>query len=86
MSSNSGSGSGVDGLFSEFREVLTKTLDALESEQSKINKAVIAAMSMQQRDIYCQSLADQGVKSSRIEKITGKSQPTINRHLNGKNS
>ena len=45
-----------------------------------------SALTMEQRDTFCQTLADSGVKTSRIQKLTGKSQPTINRHLNGKNS
>ncbi len=78
------------GLFDEIKHEMTSFIDkgfaALETEQSKINKAFFAAMTMQQRDAFCQSLADQSVKPSRMERITGKSQPTVNRHLNGKNS
>ncbi|MFP3549143.1 hypothetical protein SB861_00345 [Paraburkholderia sp. SIMBA_049] len=85
-----GTGSISVGLFDEFKKemgaVLDKGFAILETEQSKVNKAVFEALSMQQRDVYCQSLRDQGVKASRIEKITGKSHPTVNRHLNGKNS
>lgn len=75
-----------DGLFSEFRKLINSGIDALETEQSKVNKAFFDALSMGQRDAFCQSLDSQGVKSRRIEKITGKSQPTVNRHLNGKSS
>lgn len=74
------------GLFQDIRDVLNKTIDALETEQSKINKAFFDALSQEQRDKFCKSLAEQNVKTKRIEKITGKSQPTINRHLNSKSS
>lgn len=74
------------GLFQEVRAVLNTALDALESEQSKVNKALFEALTPQQRDTFCKTLADQNVKPKRIQTITGKSQPTINRHLNGKNS
>jgi hypothetical protein len=74
------------GLFQEVRAVLNSALDALESEQSKVNKALFEALTPQQRDTFCKTLADQNVKPKRIQTITGKSQPTINRHLNGKNS
>ncbi len=78
------------GVFSSIKDEMISALDrgfsALESEQSKINKAVFDALSMEQRDSYCKSLESNGVKAKRIEKITGKSQPTINRHLNNKNS
>lgn len=77
-------------LFSEFRTEVTKLLDTgisiLETEQSKINAAFFEALSMEQRDTFCQSLSGRGVKPQRIQKITKKSQPTVNRHLNGKNS
>ena len=65
---------------------IEKGFSALESDQSKVNKAFFEALTMEQRDTFCQTLADSGVKTSRIQKLTGKSQPTINRHLNGKNS
>ena len=74
------------GLFNEVRAVLNTALDALESEQSKVNKALFEALTPEQRDTFCQTLASQNVKPKRIETITGKSQPTVNRHLNGKNS
>lgn len=78
------------GLYEEFRKELGTFLDkgiaALETEQSKVNKAFFDALSMDQRDRFCQSLREQKLKTGRIEKITGKSQPTVNRHLNGKNS
>lgn len=66
--------------------VFDEGISAFESEQSKVNKAFFESLSMEQRDIFCQKLHDSGLKSSKIEKITGKSQPTINRHLNSKNS
>jgi len=74
------------GSFAEVRALINKGFDLLESEQSKINKAIFDAMPMEQRDKYCKSLGEQGVKAQRIAKLTGKSQPTINRHMNGKNS
>ena len=80
----------TSGLFDEFKKemgsILDKGVAILETEQSKVNKATFEALTMSQRDKYCQSLQSQGVKPSRIEKITGKSQPTINRHLNNKHS
>ena len=78
------------GLFDEIKHEMAAFIDkgfaALETEQSKINKAFFEALSMEQRDKFCQSLAVQGVKANRMERITGKSQPTVNRHVNGKNS
>jgi hypothetical protein len=65
---------------------IEKGFSALESDQSKVNKAFFEALTMEQRDTFCQTLNDSGVKTARIQKLTGKSQPTINRHLNGKNS
>lgn len=80
----------TSGLFDEIKQEMASFIDkgfaVLETEQSKVNKAIFDALTMQQRDDFCQSLASQGVKPSRMERITGKSQPTINRHLNGKNS
>ena len=75
-----------NGLFEIAREKINAVLDCLENEQSKINKAYFETLSMEQRDKFCCSLQEQGVNPKRIEKITGKSQPTINRHLNKKNS
>ena len=74
------------GLFQEVRAVLNTALDALESEQSKVNKAFFEALTPPQRDTFCKTLAAQNVKPKRMETITGKSQPTVNRHVNGKNS
>lgn len=71
-------------LFGELKNTLNTFIDKLESEQSKINKAIFEALTQEQRNTYCQSLKEQGVKSTRIEKITGKSQSTVNRHLNNK--
>lgn len=71
-------------LFGELKNTLNTFIDKLESEQSKINKAMFEALTQEQRNTYCQSLKEQGVKSTRIEKITGKSQSTVNRHLNNK--
>jgi len=74
------------GLFQDMRDAVNTVIDKFESEQSRVNKAFFDCLSQDQRDTFCKSLANQDVKSKRIEKITGKSQPTINRHLNGKNS
>lgn len=71
-------------IFAELKDTLNSFIDALESEQSKINKAFFDALSKEQKDVFCQHLKEQGFKSSKIEKVTGKSQSTINRHLNGK--
>ena len=83
-------GSGAGGLFDEIKQEMASFIDkgfaVLETEQSKVNKAFFDALTMQQRDAFCQSSASQGVKPSRMERITGKSQPTVNRHLNGKHS
>lgn len=74
------------GIYEDARNMMNKFIDSLESEQSKVNKAFFESLTMEQRDKFCQSLANQDIKTSKIEKITGRSQPTINRHLNGKNS
>lgn len=78
------------GLFDEIKQEMASFIDkgfsVLETEQSKVNKAIFSALSMSQRDTFCQSLAEQGIKPARMERITGKSQPTVNRHVNGKNS
>ncbi len=79
-----------DGPYDSFKRAMTETfekgIELLESEQSKVNKGFFEALTPAQRDTFCQTLDQQGVKSKRIEKITGKSPSTINRHLNGKNS
>lgn len=71
-----------NGLFSDLKRTINSCIDKIESEQSKINKAFFDSLSKEQRDLFCQSLKRQNVKPSRIEKITGKSQSTVNRHLN----
>ncbi|HDR0880056.1 TPA: hypothetical protein QB122_002107 [Pasteurella multocida] len=73
-----------NGLFSELKNALNTVIDNLESEQSKVNKAMFEALTQDQRNTFCQSLKNQNVKTSRIERITGKSQSTVNRHLNNK--
>lgn len=87
--SNTTTGKG-DGLFdelkSEMNSFLEKGLGIIESEQSKITKALFDTLEPAQRDIFCKSLSKQNVKPARLQKITGKSQSTVNRHLNGKNS
>ena len=70
----------------EMKGFIDKGFDVLETEQSKVNKAFFEALSPEQRDTFCCKLHEQGVKPKRLESITGKSQPTVNRHLNKKNS
>ena len=70
----------------ELTSAITKGFAALESENSKIHKAFFDALTMPQRDVFCQSLEARGLKAPRVEVITGKSTTTVNRHLNGKNS
>lgn len=77
------------GLLHEYKREMNAFLDKgfalIEGEQAKINRAVFAALSMEQRDVYCQHLnVEEKVKPSSISRITGKSQPTVSRHLNGK--
>lgn len=83
-------GGGGGGLFDQFRKVMNETMDKglsmLEAEQSKINKGFFEALTQPQRDSFCQNLDQQGIPAARIEKITGKSSSTVNRHINGKNS
>lgn len=79
-------GSVFSGIKEDMISAIDKGFSALEGEQSKMNKAFFECLSMEQRDKFCQSLSEQGMKSARIEKLTGKSQATINRHMNGKNS
>lgn len=78
------------GIFSQIQQELTSAITkgfaALESENSKIHKAIFDALTMSQRDVFCQSLEARGVKPPRLEAITGKSTTTVNRHLNGKHS
>jgi hypothetical protein len=78
------------GLFGQIQQELTSAINkgfaALESENSKIHKAFFDALTMPQRDVFCQSLQARNVKPSRLETITGKSAATVNRHLNGKHS
>ena len=49
-------------------------------------RATLAALSLEQRDSYCQSLRSSGYTPSEIAALADKSYPTISRHLNGKNS
>jgi hypothetical protein len=78
------------GIFGQIQQDLTSALQkgfaALESEHSKISKATFEAFTMAQRDVFCQTLHERGVRPPRIEAITGKSAATVNRHLNGKHS
>lgn len=72
------------GLFDELRDGVNSLIDKMESEQSKINKAMYEAMDMDQRSTFLKSLKGQGVSQKRMEKITGKEQSTISRTLNRK--
>jgi len=72
------------GLFDELRYGVNSLIDKMESEQSKINKAMFEALDMDQRSVFLKSLKEQGVKAKRMEKITGKEQSTISRTLNRK--
>ncbi len=78
------------GLFDELKREMNQFVERgfsiLETEQSRINRAFFEALTMPQRDVFCQSLGSQGVKPKRVERIIGKSQPTVNRHMNGKSS
>ena len=78
-----GPGSG-SGLYDELREGMNSIIDKLESEQSKINKAVFEALEKDKRTVYLKKLESQGVKPKRMEKITGRSQSVISRTLNDK--
>jgi len=66
------------------RDGVNSLIDKMESEQSKINKAFFEALSSEQRTVFLKSLENQDIKPKRMEKITGKSQSTVNRTLNGK--
>lgn len=72
------------GLFDELREGVNTIIDKMESEQSKVNKAMFEALTMEQRSVFLKSLEEQGVKRKRMESITGKEQSTINRTINRK--
>lgn len=72
------------GLFDELREGVNTIIDKMESEQSKVNKAMYEALTMEQRSVFLNTLEDQGVKRKRMENITGKEQSTINRTINRK--
>lgn len=65
---------------------LTNAVQSLANLQIATARATFEAMPLEQRDRYCQSLEDSGYTTKQIVSITGKSQPTVNRHLNGKNS
>jgi hypothetical protein len=49
-------------------------------------RATFEALPLDQRDKFCQSLRDSGFTPNQIVGLTDKSYPTVNRHLNGKNS
>ena len=72
--------------FTQFRDQVVTALDAFAQEQTKINRALFAALTPEQRDKFVQACADQGMKTPQIQLHTAKSQPTINRHKNGHNS
>lgn len=53
--------------------------------QAATLQATFDALPMDQRDVFCQSLRNEYTPNE-IAELTGKSYPTVNRHLNGKNS
>ncbi|OZY48568.1 MULTISPECIES: helix-turn-helix domain-containing protein [Pseudomonas] len=65
---------------------LQSAVETLAHLQAASMRATFTAMSMEQRDSYCQSLQNSGYTPTQIAAITDKSYPTVNRHLNGKNS
>ena len=66
---------------------LTDAVNYLAQMQAAHMRATFEAMPLEQRDTYCQVMKDSGlVGPKELQQITGKSYPTINRHLNGKNS
>lgn len=64
---------------------LNEAVNFLAHMQAAHMKSNFEAMSLEQRDVYCQNMKSAGFGNS-LEQITGKSYSTINRHLNGKNS
>lgn len=66
---------------------LTNAVNYLAHMQAAHMRATFEAMPLDQRDTYCQSLRDSGMVGVReLEQITGRSAPTIYRHLGGRNS
>lgn len=66
---------------------LTDAVNYLAQMQAAHMRATFQAMPLEQRDTYCQVMKDSGlVGPKELQQITGMSYPTINRHLNGKNS
>lgn len=49
-------------------------------------RATFEALPIDRRDVWCQSMQANGYSPNQIAAITDKSYPTVNRHLNGKNS
>lgn len=72
------------GLYDELRKGVNKIIDKMEGEQSKINKALYEALTMEQRSTFLNALEAQGIKRKRMENITGKEQSTISRTMNRK--
>ena len=66
---------------------LTDAVNYLAQMQAAHMRATFQAMPLEQRDTYCQVMRDSGlVGAKELQQITGMSYPTVNRHLNGKNS
>lgn len=65
---------------------LHQAVEKLAHLQVAAMRATFEAMPLDQRDRYCQSLQNSGYAANTISSLTGKSYPTVNRHLNGKNS
>ena len=66
---------------------LTDAVNYLAQMQAAHMRATFIAMPLEQRDTYCQGMRDSGVVGPKeLQQLTGMSYPTINRHLNGKNS
>lgn len=72
--------------FTVLKNQVVSALDAFAHEQTKINRAFFAALTQEQKDKFAQACVDQDMKPKQIQAHTGKSQPTINRHINGHHS
>lgn len=73
-----------DRVKNEMMGALDKGFEMLESEQSKVNKALFNSLSSEQKGTFCRSLNDQGVPTKRIERITDRSTSSVKRYLNDK--
>lgn len=66
---------------------LTDAVNYLAQIQAAHMRATFMAMPLDQRDTYCQVLRDSRIFGTKdLQQVTGVSAPTMNRHLNGKNS